>query len=190
MARDRGVKLDKDAARLLAESTNADLARIQTEIEKLATYAGDRKQITAADVALLVVSEKRYTVWQLSEMLANCDRERALRFLASLLHEGEQPVAIVGAMAWMYRKLLEAQALPRNADAWQAVRQLGMRRDTAELALRECRRIPTEQLREGLVLLAEADSQLKSGVAAPKAMMEFLVTQLATRRTAATAGKL
>ncbi len=190
MAREAGIKIEKDAARLLSESTNADLARIQTEIEKLATYAGDRKQITAADVALLVVSEKRYTVWQLSEMLANCDRERALRFLASLLHEGEQPVAIVGAMAWMYRKLLEAQALPRNADAWQAVRQLGMRRDTAELALRECRRIPTEQLRDGLVLLAEADSQLKSGVAAPKAMMEFLVTQLATRRTAATAGKL
>ena len=137
MARDAGIKIEKDAARLLAESTNADLARIQTEIEKLATYAGDRKQITAADVALLVVSEKRYTVWQLSEMLASCDRERSLQFLASLLHEGEQPVAIVGAMAWMFRKLLEAQSLPRNADAWQAARQLGMRRDTAELALRE-----------------------------------------------------
>jgi DNA polymerase III subunit delta len=188
MASDSGIKLDRDAARQLAEYANADLARIQTEITKLSIYAGDRKQITAADVALLVVSEKRYTVWQLSEMLASCDRERSLRFLASLLHEGEQPVMIVGAMAWMFRKLLEAQSLPRNADPWQAARQLVMQRDTAVIALRECRRMTTQQLRDGLVLLAEADNQLKSGVAAPKAMMEFLVTQLATRRATATAG--
>lgn len=189
MAREAGIKIDKDATRLLSESTNADLARIRTEIEKLACYAGDRKLITAADVALLVVSEKRYTVWQLSEMLASGDRDRALRFLASLLHEGEQPVAIVGAMAWMYRKLLEAQALPRGTDAWKAAGQLKMRRDTAELALRESRRMPVKQLRDGLVELAEADSRLKSGVAAPKAVMEFLVTRLATRRDAAAAGK-
>jgi DNA polymerase III subunit delta len=185
MARELKVEIARDAARLLAESTNADLARIRTELEKLASYCCDQKRITLEDVKLLVHSEKRYTVWQLSEMLASSDRARALQFLDSVLHEGEQPVMIVGAMAWMYRKLLEAQELPRGADAWQAARTLRMRRDTAELALREAKRMPREQLAAGLAALAEADNRLKSGVAAPAAVMEFLVTQLATRKAVA-----
>lgn len=185
MARELKIEIGHDAARLLAESTNADLARIRTELEKLASYVGERKRVTLEDVRLLVVSEKRYTVWQLSEMLASGDRARALRFLASILHEGEQPVMIVGAMAWMYRKLMEAQELPRGADAWQAARVLRMRRDTAELALREAKRMPRGQLADGLSALAEADNRLKSGVAAPGAVMEFLVAELATRKAAA-----
>jgi DNA polymerase III subunit delta len=186
LARELKIGIARDAARLLAESTNADLARIRNELEKLASYCGgERKRVTLEDVKLLVVSEKRYTVWQLSEMLASGDRARALRFLNSVLHEGEQPVMIVGAMAWMYRKLMEAQDLPRGADAWQAARVLRMRRDTAELALREAKRMPREQLAAGLAALAEADNRLKSGVAAPGAVMEFLVTELAARKAAA-----
>jgi DNA polymerase III subunit delta len=189
IAHELKVEIARDATRLLAESTNANLARIRTELEKLASYCGDRKQITLDDVKLLVVSEKRYTVWQLSEMLASGDRARALRFLNSVLHEGEQPVMIVGAVAWMFRKLMEAQELPRGADAWQAARVLRMRRDTAELALREAKRMPREQLAAGLAAVAEADNRLKSGVAAPGAVMEFLVTQLATRIAATSGGR-
>lgn len=184
MARQSGVQIERSAAQLLSESTNADLARMRTEIEKLATYAGDRKAITRRDVEALVVSEKRYTVWQLSEMLANGDRARALTFLESLLNEGEQPVAIVGAMAWMYRKLLEAQELGRGANGWQASRQLGMRPDTAEIAVRAAQRIPREQLVKGLAALSETDNRLKSGGAAPRAVMEFLVARLTGTRPA------
>ena len=50
MARQSGVQIERSAAQLLSESTNADLARMRTEIEKLATYAGDRKAITRRDV--------------------------------------------------------------------------------------------------------------------------------------------
>jgi DNA polymerase-3 subunit delta len=190
MARESGVTIERAAAQLLSESTNADLARMRTEIEKLATYAGDRKVIARRDVEALVVSEKRYTVWQLSEMLANGERARALTFLESLLNEGEQPVAIVGAMAWMYRKLLEAQELGRGANAWQASRQLGMRPDTAEIAIRAAQRIPREELVEGLAALCETDNRLKSGGAAPRAVMEFLVARLTgTRATRAPAKK-
>ncbi len=56
MARALNVEMDRDAAQALAENTNAVLARMKIELEKLATYAGDRKRITRADVEALVVS--------------------------------------------------------------------------------------------------------------------------------------
>lgn len=185
MAREIGVKMDREAAQCLAEWTNAGLARMRTELEKLLAYAGTRV-VTRADVEALVVSDQRYSVWQLSEILAMGDRTRAMVFLESLLREGEQPVGIVGALAWMFRKLIEVQELPRGATAWEATR-LGMRRDTAELALKAAPRIPREQLTTGLRQLAEADNRLKSGNANPRAVMEFLVASLTARGSNKTA---
>ena len=45
-------------------------------------------------------------------MLAARQPARALEFLDSLLREGEAPL-IARRAAWMYRKLIEAQELPR-----------------------------------------------------------------------------
>lgn len=180
MARESGLDLARDAAELLTESTNSNLARMRTELDKLAVYAGDRKSIVKEDVAAMVVAEKRYTVWQLADMMANGDEERAITFLNALLRDGEQPVAIVGTLAWMCRKLIETQELGRGADVWKVVR-LGMRRDTAEIALRAAPKIPRQQLIQGLGALAEADSRLKGGAADPNALMEFLLAKLTKR---------
>lgn len=180
MAREEGVAMTHEAAQFLAESTNSNLARMRTELEKLAVYAAERKSVSQEDVAALVMAEKRYTVWQLADMMANGEEKRALTFLNALLRDGEQPVAIVGTLAWMCRKLLEVQELGRGADVWQVVR-LGMRRDTAEMAMRAAPKIPRRRLVEGLSALAEADSRLKGGAADQKALMEFVVAKLTKR---------
>jgi len=185
MARGMGVELERTAAEELADILNADLTHIRTELEKLATYVGDRQRITRADVKALVLSAKRYSVWQLADMLAARQRSRALEFLDSLLREGEQPAGLVGAMAWMYRKLIEAQELPAHTSRWQAAGHLGMRPETAEIALRQGRRIPRQQLLDGLIVLYEADSRLKSGAPNPRAIMEFLVARLTGAHPAA-----
>jgi len=178
MAKDLGAEIDREAAALLADIVNGEPARIRTELEKLATYAHPRSQITAADVEALVVAARKNTVWQLADMLASRKRSAALEFLDNLLREGEQPAGIVGALAWMYRKLIEARDLPAHASGFQAARQLGMRPEAAEAAVRQAHRIPKKELLAGLAALAEADSQLKSANPNPRAMMEFLIARL------------
>jgi len=178
LAKDLGCELEPAAADDLADATNGSLALARVELEKLALYAGARKRITAGDVERLVVSARQYSVWQFANILAQRDRRKALAFLASLLQEGEQPVAIIGAMAWMYRALLGAQELPRGTSSGQAAGRLRMRFETAELAMREAPRIPREKLVSGLRALAEADNRLKSGNADDDALMEFLAAEL------------
>jgi DNA polymerase-3 subunit delta len=178
MARKRGVEIDRDAAEFLSELVAGQAARLETEIEKLATYAGERRRITARDVAALVVPTGDYSVWELAKILGAGERSKALEFLDGLLRAGEAAPQIVGALAWTYRKLLEAQELPAHASGWDAARRLGMRLETAEAALRRARKIPRESLRAGLVALAEADNRLKSGKVDDRAVMEFLVARL------------
>ena len=177
MAKDLGAEIDREAATLVAQSLNDEPARIRMEIEKLATYAAG-KTITTDDVRALVVAARRNTVWQLTEMLASGNRKAALAFLNNLLREGEQPAGIIGALAWTYRKLIEARGMPPHTNGFQAARQLQMRPEAAEQALRQAHRYKREKLIDSLATLAEADSRVKSANPDPHAFMEFLVARL------------
>lgn len=180
MARELGATLEPDAAVQLCDILNGELAAIHTELEKLSAYAGERRKITRTDVDLLVISARKYEVWDLADMLAARQPRQALEFLDRLLREGEAAPALLGALAWMYRKLLEAQEMPSGAMGWQAASRLKMRSDAAELAVKQSRKFPKTQLTSGLAALYEADNRLKSGGTNQRAVMEFLVTQLAS----------
>ena len=179
MAREAGVEFEPEAAAQLADCLDGGLERIAPEVAKLAAYAGERRRVTAADVALLVSAAKSYTVWQLSELLISGERGRALELLDSLLRDGEEPVMLVGGLAWMFRKLIEVQELPPGMNEYAAAGKLRMRPDTVKLAQRQAKAIPRQLLLRAIQTLAEADSSLKSGGnRTPQAVLEFLVTGL------------
>src|SRR5258706_8626402 len=85
---------------------------------------------------------------------------------------------MLGAMTWMYRKLIEASEVKGVANGWQAARALGMRPEQAELALQNARKISKPRLLAGLDALPNADNRLKGGGAEPRNGMEFFVTHL------------
>jgi len=178
IGKEEGVEFERGAAEDLAEFVAADLLRLKTEIEKLATYAAERKLIRPQDVTALVISEKTTTVWELADMLASRQTKKALEFLDRLLRDGEEPLPMLGAMAWMYRKLIEASEVKGVTNGWQAARALGMRPEQAELALQNARKISKGRLLSGLSALQKADDRLKRGGEDARAVMEFLITEL------------
>jgi DNA polymerase III subunit delta len=177
LAKERDVEFEKGAAEDLAEFVSGDLMRLKTEVEKLTTYAAQRKLIGRADVSSMVISEKTTTIWEVADLIASRQPRKALEFIERLLRDGEEPVMMVGGLAWMYRKLIEASEI-RVANGWQAARALGMRPEQAELAIQSSRKIPKQRLLDGLLALQEADSRLKGGAQDPRITMEFLVWRL------------
>jgi DNA polymerase-3 subunit delta len=159
-------------AKMFAEKTVVVAVELSEKPEERAKLAGP-----------LVVSARKYSVWELADMLASRQPSVALEFLDSLLREGEQPAALLGALAWMYRKLLEAQELPAGVQGWQAASRLRMQAKTAEMAVSQSKKFPRTQLTTGLAALYEADSRLKSGGTSQRAVMEFLVARLASTRS-------
>lgn len=187
LAKEQGIEFEKGAAEDLAEFVSGDLMRLKTEVDKLATYAAERQRVRREDVAALVISEKTTTVWELADLLATRQPKKALEFLERLLREGEEPPMMVGAMAWMYRKLIEASELRGVTNGWQAARALGMRPEQAEIALQSARKTSRERLLDGLKALQKADDRLKSG-GDERVVLEFLVWQLSGGAAAASAG--
>jgi DNA polymerase-3 subunit delta len=156
LAKEQKVEFEKGAAEDLAEYVSADLMRLKTELEKLKTA----------------------TVWELADLLGSRQQKKALEFLDRLLRDGEEPLQMLGALTWMYRKLIEASEVKGASNGWQAARALSMRPEQAEVALQAARRIPKARLLQGLQSLREADNLLKGGCDDPRAAMEFLIADL------------
>jgi DNA polymerase III subunit delta len=182
IAKEQNVEFEPGAAEDLAEFVAADLMRLRTEIIKLATYAGERKRITRQDVSALVISEKTATVWELADLIAAREQKKALEFLDRLLRDGEEPLPMLGAITWMYRKLIEASDLKGVSNGYQAARALAMNPERAEIALRNARKISKPRLLAGLRAFQAADDRLKGGREDARTTLEFLITDLTTQR--------
>jgi len=183
LAKEQGVEFEKGAAEDLAECVSADLQRLKTEIEKLATFAGERKTILLEDVASMVIAERTTTVWEMADMIASRQGKRALDFLHRLLRSGEEPIFLLGGLLFMYRKLIEASEVKGAVNGWQAARALQMAPEKAELAVRNARKISQPRLLAGVRAFQLADNRLKGGSENPRAVMEFLIAELTAPET-------
>jgi DNA polymerase-3 subunit delta len=178
IAKEEDVLFETGAAEELVEYVAADFVRLRTEIRKLATYAGERKEIRSQDVRALVASEKSTTTWDLADMLVSRQTAKAMDLLNCLLRDGEQPLQILGALTWNYRKVVEASELPGVANGFQAARALAMRPEQAELALRSARKSSRAQLLAGMQTLRWVDDRLKQGKDEGQTVMEFMIAEL------------
>jgi DNA polymerase-3 subunit delta len=146
-----------------------------------------KKVIGRADISALVISEKTTTVWELADMLASRQSKKAQEFLDRLLRDGEAPLEMLGAITWMYRKVMEASELKGVINGWQAARALSMRPEQAEMAVQSARKISKARLLGGLRALQEADDRLKGGKDA-RTVLEFLVSELTAAEAQAARG--
>jgi DNA polymerase-3 subunit delta len=109
--RARGLSIRQDAAQYLWQITGNDLQKINNELEKVVIFIKERKTIAFDDVKTVVGDFREYTSFDLADAVGRKNREQAFLILSRLIQEGEQPVGILGSIAWNFRRLLQAKAM-------------------------------------------------------------------------------
>jgi DNA polymerase-3 subunit delta len=95
-ASERGLHLSEDSAELIAMMTGGDRRQIESELEKLDLYLGtERRNVSEADVRLLVPISHVGAVFELGNAIAARDLARALELLDRLLFHGERAIGIL-----------------------------------------------------------------------------------------------
>ena len=110
--RRHGLEPEEGAAELLAERCEGNLVAAHQEIARLAlvtggTVAGDARPLAVDEVAESVARSARFTLLQLGEAVLMGDAERALRVLAGLQGEGEEPTLVLWTLAEEVRAILQ-----------------------------------------------------------------------------------
>ncbi|MBI5686510.1 MAG: DNA polymerase III subunit delta [Verrucomicrobia bacterium] len=102
--------LDKTVSRQaiaqLVELNGANLRQIETELEKIAAYVGDRGAIEPADVRAVGSASREAIAWDLNDAVGHRDLGKALRLLDRLLFQGEEVIGLLFAIASRVRQML------------------------------------------------------------------------------------
>lgn len=101
-ARGAGLELSADALALLTEATEGNLLAAAQEVEKLVLRHGAGARLGAQELAAALADQARFEVLQLTDALAARDGARALRILAGLRAEGDEPLRVLW---WLVRAL-------------------------------------------------------------------------------------
>jgi DNA polymerase-3 subunit delta len=111
-----GVRLSEAAAGALAHLAlslkgegGGSLNLLRRELEKLAAYVPPGKTAGAQDVEAVRGGEPGASVFDLSRAIAERREGRALWILARNLDSGEDPLRILGALAWQFRQVWKAK---------------------------------------------------------------------------------
>ncbi len=99
IARKHGLKLSADAVSMMHELVGSNLQDINSEMQKLAQFVGEKKNAQLSDVNAVVSRIRVESVFDLTDAIGYNDRPRALFCLANLLENGQSEVGVIALVA-------------------------------------------------------------------------------------------
>ena len=107
--------IEKSAAEMLIELVGIDLSRLNSELEKLATYVGSGGTITGDDVTTLVGMTREQLAWSIQDAICSGDPATAYGRLRDLIEVSQlQTTPMMWSVIDLLRKVHAASALMRQ----------------------------------------------------------------------------
>jgi DNA polymerase III delta subunit len=174
----RGIRLDPQAARYLAEYLGDEIGNLSGVLEQLGAIHGDGARLGEADVASLFQGARHGFQWDITDALDRGDAAAALEYVHGELEKWPaQPV--LAALVTHYRRIVTVAG--RNLTPGQAAAELGVKEFPAKKVVEQARRLGIDGARQAYQLLATADVHLRGGGLGldPTTVLDVLVVQLA-----------
>lgn len=117
-----GKTIARDALEMMYGLSGKELRRIQSELDKILAYVGDRKQVTAQDVALIYNDSHEGTIFDLTNALRAGNLAKSLSALHYNLRMAAHPLQMLGAITTEFRRLIAARDMLFGVfkDSWRA----------------------------------------------------------------------
>jgi DNA polymerase-3 subunit delta len=184
LARERGVTLSEEAARLLADLIGADLLALAAEIEKTAAFVFPAKEISAEDVTACVGEIHQYDAFDLAQALGQRDRQRALSLLRRVLTNENEALRILHALVAHFRRLWRVKdLLSSGASEAQIEQEIGVRGQRLRALLSQSKMYSVNDLRQFMHKAASLDLILKSSRSSPAGLFDALILEMCARRS-------
>lgn len=175
--RQKSKAVEPDAVTELIASVGYDLHRLSAEVDKAATYAGERDTVTPADIRAVTVGAATTRVWEFAEALGDRDCRRALQRVAALEKEGESIYGMHAVAVRTIRDLIAARALLDRDVGGAAViaQQMGRQEWQVRRLVRQAKGFKREELAELLVAAADVEAQMKTSRDSRLALERWIV---------------
>src|SRR4051812_389004 len=159
-----GFRLDPAAARMLVERMGSSPQRLRNELERLALWAGQGGEVSAADLQEMIADTSEAAVWSLSDALIEGDAAAALRLGERLIGQGENVTGLIYGLASRLRAACAAAAqLEEGIPPKQVESSLKMHPYAAKQLVRRLQGTDLTSLRSATETLADLELWCRGG---------------------------
>ncbi len=100
------INSSDEAIEKLIMFCNSDMARINSELEKLVAYTAETKSLTPELVTEFVIEDKEYQVFELAGFIAKGDSKSAINLVDSFMIKAGGGLQVLGPLYSNYRRAL------------------------------------------------------------------------------------
>jgi len=176
----RGARLEKSAARLLADLVGSDLGRLNVELEKLCLFVGDGGVISENDVEGMLVRARSFDIFEMFDQIVSGQRARALVVLGKILADSDSRSGHLYVLSMLYwhckRLLLAGMMLKARQPQMQIKKKLNIWKND-EAFFRVARSYPPKALVRLINDIRRTDLRLKRTRDDPRAALERLLVR-------------
>ena len=163
-ARQLGLELTPEAARMLVGHVGERQQRLLRELEKLALELEPQTTIDADMVLELTAASAERKAWALADALLSGNAATATRTLLQMRAQGER---LPGLIYWMSSRVRQAHQIARDLDRGvsqaQVKSSLRMPPSAADKLIADAKRIGAERLERAICLIADLELASRRG---------------------------
>ena len=170
----RGIRIGSGEIAWFLSLTGVDMAHIEGEIHKLASYVGERKEVTREDMNAIITPSIETTIFKLVDALADGHPADAYRIYKDLLQQGEAVYRILYMIMRQFR-LLYRTSVSEQRDPYSLSKELGVPSFAAQNYQRQAARFGQERLKQILYKLLETDEAYKTGALSEQEAADLII---------------
>jgi DNA polymerase-3 subunit delta len=161
---ERRLRLPRGAVDHLLLVVGADLGRMDSELDKLAAFAGGGRSVSLEDVRILAGGEEQLATWDVLERLLTPPHGRGAAAVDTLIEDGIAPLYLLSILAGQLREVLVAsEVLSGGGGASAVAARLGLPPWRAERLARWASRVDPALVAGWLRRLQRLDAGVKLG---------------------------
>lgn len=179
IAKENGITVEPAAHEIFEAELAGNLHMLQNELKKMALYIGQNGMITKPLAEQLISRTANSTAIGLVDAVIAKDLNQAIRIYQDLEKMKEEPIALIGLLAFQFRTILRVKLMKAKGYSQQQMqKQLGIHPYVVKIAMSREKSFSVERLETIVKKLAETDARMKLGRMDKRLAFELLLHDL------------
>jgi len=171
-----GVNIETDAIKMLMEYCVYDLTYIELELQKLGAYVDKGGVVTTSIINKLVHKNLEYSIFELSNAVAEKNNKKAFQLLDMMLDNKENPQNLLLLLVSNFRRIFYV-ATSKTSDQ-EIAKMLDVKEYSIKIARRLMQKFTPKKLKQILDLGGQLDFDIKNGKINDKNAIYYFVSNI------------
>ena len=177
-----GKLMKQDAFQLFLKMTNSNMSNMDTELEKLISYVGDREQITPEDVTAICIAGVESKVFDLINSISEKNMRQTMDIYQKHLALDTNPREILGALIAEFRRMRVIKELYDAGDDYRTIaKKMGAKSEYGiKMTIPRAKQMSMAEIDGILNDAAKYLKQINTGLLNDKMAIELLIMKYAS----------